>query len=164
MDHQVQTDPDRASNAEHDSAGSPTEAFDATATPRRILVADDLDLNRKLIADMLALHGYLVEGAADGAAAVAALQTDPYDLVFMDVVMPRMDGLAATRAIRALPAPSCNVPIVALTADSFPDQLKACLAAGMDATLVKPMSMDALVSAARQWTGNPSEAAEPDDQ
>jgi two-component system, sensor histidine kinase len=164
LDHQVQADSERASNAEHDSARAPTEALDAGSTPRRILVADDLDLNRKLIADMLALHGYVVDGAADGAAAVAAIQASPYDLIFMDVVMPRVDGLAATRAIRALSSPACDVPIVALTADSFPDQLKACLGAGMDATLIKPMSMDALVSAARQWTGSRAKAAKADGQ
>ena len=66
--------------------------------------------------------------------------------------MPGMDGIAATRAIRALPAPSCTVPIVALTANSFREQLDSCLSAGMDATLTKPMSVEALTRAVHTWT------------
>ena len=124
-----------------------------------ILLADDLDLNRKLIADMLALDGHRVESVADGAAAVASAGSRLYDLILMDMIMPVMDGLAATRAIRALPAPYCKVPIVALTAHSFREQLDACLAAGMDATLTKPMSIDALMRAVDTWTRDRVEAA-----
>ena len=124
-----------------------------------ILLADDLDLNRKLIADMLALDGHRVECVADGAAAVAAAGARGYDLILMDMIMPVMDGLAATRAIRALPTPFCDVPIVALTAHSFSEQLDACLAAGMDATLTKPMSIDALMRAVDMWTRDRVEAA-----
>ena len=72
------------------------------------------------------------------------MQAKTYDLVLMDMIMPEMDGVAATRAIRALPAPTCCVPIVALTANSFREQLDSCLEAGMDATLTKPMTIDAL--------------------
>lgn len=121
-------------------------------TGARILLADDLDLNRKLIADMLGIDGHVVDCVADGAAAVAAASQLAYDLILMDMIMPGMDGIAATRAIRALPAPACNVPIVALTANSFYEQLDGCLKAGMNATLVKPMSMEALSSAVTMWT------------
>ncbi len=118
----------------------------------RILLADDLDLNRRLIADMLAIEGHRVDCVADGAAAVKMASENVYDLILMDMIMPGMDGIAATRAIRALPAPSCTVPIVALTANSFREQLDSCLTAGMDATLTKPMSVDALTRAVQTWT------------
>ena len=121
-------------------------------TGSRVLLADDLDLNRKLIADMLSLEGHQVDCVADGAAAVAAASATAYDLILMDMIMPVMDGITATRAIRAMPAPTGDVPIVALTANSFPEQLDSCLNAGMDATLTKPMSIDALTRAVSVWT------------
>ncbi len=121
-------------------------------TGARILLADDLDLNRRLIADLLAIEGHKVDCVADGAAAVKMASENAYDLILMDMIMPGMDGIAATRAIRALPAPSCTVPIVALTANSFREQLDSCLTAGMDATLTKPMSVDALTRAVQTWT------------
>lgn len=127
------------------------EAGEGRAT--RILLADDLDLNRKLISDMLTIDGHVVECVEDGKEAVAAVSLRRYDLVLMDVVMPGMDGLTATRAIRALPIPASTVPIVALTANSYGEQLKDCIAAGMDATLVKPMSLDQLSNAVQTWTG-----------
>ncbi len=125
----------------------------------RILLADDLDLNRKLIADMLSLEGYEVDCVEDGEAAVRAVTRHPYDLVLMDMIMPGMDGLEATRGIRALPAPTCDVPIIALTAHSFKEQLDSCLAAGMNATLTKPMSLESLVAAIKSWTRGHSAAA-----
>ena len=151
--------------------GAATTPAAATSTPERgdlntagargarILIADDLDLNRKLIADMLSIEGHEVVCVADGAAAVRAVQAATYDLVLMDMIMPEMDGIAATRAIRALPAPACHVPIVALTANSFREQLASCLEAGMDATLTKPMSIDALTQAVAAWTRGRHEAA-----
>ena len=130
-----------------------------SARGARILVADDLDLNRKLIADMLTIEGHEVDCVTDGAAAVRAVQAKAYDLVLMDMIMPEMDGIAATRAIRALPAPMCRVPIVALTANSFREQLASCLDAGMDATLTKPMSIDSLTRAVADWTRDRHAAA-----
>lgn len=124
-----------------------------------ILLADDLDLNRKLISDMLSFEGYVVDSVADGAAAVEAAKAKAYDLILMDMIMPGMDGMDATRAIRALPAPACDVPIVALTAHSFREQLDNCLDAGMNATLTKPMSFDALTEAVSTWTKSRPQAA-----
>ncbi len=125
----------------------------------RILLADDIDLNRKLIADMLSLEGFEVDCVNDGAAAVHAVTNYGYDLVLMDMIMPGMDGLAATRAIRALPAPTCDVPIVALTAHAFKEQLESCIVAGMNATLTKPMSLETLVATVKNWTDGHSAAA-----
>ena len=133
------------SDCTNDDAGNPAPGA------LRILLADDLDLNRKLICDMLSLDGYVVDSVADGAAAVDAVKAKTYDLVLMDMIMPGMDGMDATRAIRALPAPICDVPIVALTAHSFREQLDNCLHAGMNATLTKPMSFDALSTAVSTW-------------
>ena len=124
-----------------------------------ILLADDLDLNRKLISDMLALEGHRVECVTNGAEAVEAVKVKTYDLVLMDMIMPVMDGIAATRAIRALPAPTCSVPILALTANTFREQLASCLEAGMDATLTKPMTFETLTNAVAEWTRGRTVAA-----
>lgn len=129
------------------------------ASMLHILLADDLDLNRRLICDMLSLDGYKVDSVADGAAAVEAVKGKSYDLVLMDMIMPGMDGMDATRAIRALPAPTCDVPIVALTAHSFREQLDNCLHAGMNATLTKPMSFEALSQAVSVWARSRRRAA-----
>lgn len=141
--------------------GDPTAAPDDKdpSSMLNILLADDLDLNRKLICDMLSLDGYNVDSVADGAAAVEAVKGKSYDLVLMDMIMPGMDGMDATRAIRALPAPACDVPIVALTAHSFREQLDNCLHAGMNATLTKPMSFEALSSAVSLWARSRPRAA-----
>ncbi len=135
------------------------ERLEPSGGGTRILLADDLDLNRKLIADMLSLEGYEVDCVEDGQAALQAVSRHSYDLVLMDMIMPRMDGLEATRGIRALPSPTCDVPIIALTAHSFKEQLDSCLEAGMNATLTKPMSLASLVAAIKDWTEGHSQAA-----
>lgn len=103
---------------------------------RRVLVVDDVALNRELFLEMLAQHGCEVDLAADGEEAVACVQRQAYDLVLMDVHMPVMDGMAAARAIRALGF--AGLPILALTASGTPEQVESCLAAGMDGHLLKP--------------------------
>ena len=89
--------------------------------------------------------------ASDGAEAVRLVADRAYDLVFMDVQMPDMDGLAATRAIRGL-ARHGDVPIVAMTAQALPDQIAACHAAGMDDHLAKPIARDSLQAMIRKWS------------
>ena len=130
-----------------------------TSVGARILIADDLDLNRKLIADMLSIDGHVIDCVSDGAEALEAASLHDYDLILMDMIMPVMDGITATRAIRALPAPACDVAIIALTAHSFKEQLDSCLAAGMNATITKPMSLDTLTSMVRDWTRGKTRAA-----
>jgi CheY-like chemotaxis protein len=76
---------------------------------------------------------------ADGQAAVAAWQKDPFDLILMDCQMPKMDGYEATREIRRLEAGRCHIPIVALTADAMKEAEERCRAAGMDDYLSKPI-------------------------
>jgi len=82
-----------------------------------------------------------------GAEAIAAVAAKDFDVVLMDVRMPEMDGLEATRRIRALDGPRARVPILALTAQAFTDQIAQCRAAGMDGHLVKPFDADALLAA-----------------
>ena len=109
-----------------------------------ILIAEDHPLNRRVAGIVLEGAGLRYEFAEDGAAAVAAVRTGRFDLVLMDVHMPRMDGLEATRAIRALPHPLSAIPIIAVTAAS-PDEVSECREAGMDDFVSKPIGAAALL-------------------
>ncbi len=116
-----------------------------------ILVADDAVLNRKLVLQMLEPLGADVDVVADGAAAVDAVARRDYDLVLMDMEMPVLGGLDATRQIRASGGAAAAVPIVALTANVFPEQLELCREAGMDDHLTKPFGADDLAAKALRW-------------
>jgi CheY-like chemotaxis protein len=123
-------------------------ADDASATPRRrVLVVDDVTANRLVARVLLQGAGHRVEQAVDGAGAIEAVRQGNIDLVLMDVQMPGMDGLEATRRIRALEGPGRHIPIIALTADALRDQIEQCLAAGMDGHLTKPLDRAALLAA-----------------
>jgi len=126
------------------------EVDDMSATPLagvRVLVVDDNRINRIVASKTLEALGAQAVAVDSGAAAIeAVLQTD-YDLVLMDVNMPEMDGLEATRRIRALAAPVGGVPIIALTADVMSHQHRAYTAAGMDGVVSKPFSPAQLVGA-----------------
>jgi CheY-like chemotaxis protein len=113
----------------------------------RILIAEDGEANQLVAAAILRKAGYAVDLARDGDEAVGAARIAAYDLVLMDVRMPRMDGFAATAAIRALDGPAGRVPIIAMTAAAMPDDVQRCLAAGMDAHIAKPMDLTALLGA-----------------
>ncbi len=115
----------------------------------RVLLAEDNPVGALLARTLLRREGCVVETAATGDEAVAALKRARYDLVFMDMRMPGMDGPAATRAIRA---GGDRTPIVALTANAFAEDRKLCLEAGMDDHLTKPLEPDALRSALSRWT------------
>lgn len=112
-----------------------------------VLLAEDNRVNRLVATRMAERLGCRVAAVADGRAALAAVQEGGYDLVLMDVMMPEMDGLAATRAIRALPGPASRIRIVALTANSFAHDREACLAAGMDGFMAKPITLERLDAA-----------------
>jgi CheY-like chemotaxis protein len=113
----------------------------------RVLVADDVAANRMVARAMLVAAGHRVDSAADGAEALAAVERDDYDVVLMDVQMPVMDGLEATRRIRALSMPKRRVPVLAVTASALPEQVEACRAAGMDGHLAKPIDRESLLGA-----------------
>ena len=122
----------------------PPRVEDDAAPGRRILLVDDHPVNRKVARLFLEPFGFVITEAVDGQAALD-LDMSQFDLVLMDLNMPRLGGLEATRRFRASEAPGHHVPIVALTADAMPDQVEACRAAGMDAHISKPILMDKLV-------------------
>lgn len=128
-----------------------------TSGSLRLLVADDILVNRTLARIMLERAGHTVELVANGMEAVEAVQRTHFDAVLMDVQMPLMDGLEATRRIRALDGPAARVPIVALSASAMIDQVTACLTAGMDGHLAKPINRRELLTmlekVARQRAG-----------
>ena len=113
----------------------------------RILIAEDGEANQLVAAAILRKAGYAVDLARDGEEALGAARTAAYDLVLMDVRMPRMDGLAATAAIRDLEGPAGRVPIIAMTAAVMPNEVARCLEAGMDGHVAKPMDLTALLAA-----------------
>ena len=112
----------------------------------RVLVAEDVAINRDLIALFLTPHGVSLHMAPDGAAAVQAASAQPYDAILMDMQMPVLDGLEATRRIRAGGGPCAGAPIIALTANVLPSEVARCFAAGMDDHLGKPLTSAALVA------------------
>jgi len=119
----------------------------------RVLVADDLDMNRDIVEAMLKRAGYSVQGVENGRQAVIAVQEDDFDVVLMDMEMPEMDGVEATRAIRRLDERIRNIPIVALTANAFSEDRQRCRAVGMNDFLPKPISRDALLAMVAKWAG-----------
>jgi len=120
----------------------------------RVLVVDDTHANRELFTAILAGLGVEVVTAADGAEAVHRVQSGDYDLVLMDVQMPVMDGLTATREIRRQEAATGRrIPIVALSANVQPEQIAHCRDAGMDDHLAKPLQVPLLAAALSRWLG-----------
>ena len=113
----------------------------------RLLVAEDNDVNREVLAAMISQLGHQAQFAHDGRAAVLAVQDGDFDLVLMDLHMPELDGIAATRAIRALPGHKATLPIIALTADAYAETSGRCFDAGMNGFLSKPVTLDALAQA-----------------
>jgi CheY-like chemotaxis protein len=111
----------------------------ADRLPLRLLVVDDIPVNRRLAVQMLQRFGYLPDTAASGPEALGAVQENPYDVLFMDVEMPELDGYGTTRAIRGLPPPFVQPWIIAMTAHCRPEDRQACLQAGMDDFLSKPI-------------------------
>ena len=109
--------------------------------PFRVLVAEDNAVNQRVVSTLLEHFGHQHDIVETGAAAVAAVAGGTYDLVLMDARMPTLDGLAATRAIRAMEGDAASIRIVGLTANAFDDDLDAFLAAGADAVVTKPISV-----------------------
>jgi two-component system, sensor histidine kinase len=112
--------------------------------PLRLLVAEDNEVNCEVLAAMVSHLGHEAQFAHDGSAAVRAVQQGDFDLVLMDLHMPELDGIAATRAIRALHGDKATLPIIALTADAYAETRARCFEAGMNGFLSKPVTLDAL--------------------
>lgn len=131
------------------TAPQPADGLPALA-PLHILVAEDNALNQLIIRGLMERHGHRLDFVDDGAKAVTAVESGRFDLVLMDIQMPVMDGLEATRAIRQLPAGQ-DLPIIALTANAMQGDREIYLAAGMNDHVTKPIDLPALLAAiARQ--------------
>ena len=125
--------------------------------PLRILVVEDMPVNQKVAKGMLRSLGHVVDIAEDGEVAVAKMKTRAYDLIFMDMQMPRMNGIEATAAIRALES-GRSVPIIAMTANVFETDRDTCIAAGMNDFIGKPINVPDLAAAIARVTNEPSRA------
>jgi signal transduction histidine kinase/ActR/RegA family two-component response regulator len=118
----------------------------------RLLVAEDNDVNQILINALLTRMGHRVHLVANGRLAVEAVRRGDYDLVLMDLQMPEMDGMEATQAIRALGGALASLPVIAMTANAFDEDRQACLAAGMDDYVAKPIDVAHLAEAIARCT------------
>ena len=125
----------------------------------RILLAEDNAINALLTRTLLEADGCHVDVVEDGQLAVEAMKNQSYDMIFMDMRMPNMDGLESTRKIRALPNVAKDLPIVALTANAFDDDRNACFDSGMNDFMTKPVSAEELQDMVNQWARKKAEAA-----
>lgn len=115
--------------------------------PLRVLVVDDHDINRRAVELILAPLGCDIATAADGLLALAQCEASTFDVIFMDVRMPELDGRETTRRLRAGGGPNAAIPVIAVTADTSPDDIAACMAAGMTYFVSKPLTPAALLGA-----------------
>jgi signal transduction histidine kinase/CheY-like chemotaxis protein len=125
----------------------------------RILLAEDNQINAVLASALIKRAGHAVEVARNGVEAVAAIERAHYDLIFMDMHMPEMDGLEAASRIRALGPRGAKVPIVALTANAMASDRQKCTAAGMDDFLTKPFDPADFAAVLEKYCAAPAEAA-----
>lgn len=126
---------------------TPAVAEDAEDQPLRLLVVDDHDINRRAVQLILQPLGCEITTAADGMIALERCQEAVFDVIFMDVRMPELDGRETTRRLRAGGGPNAATPVVAVTADTAPEDVAACQAAGMAYFVSKPLTPPALIGA-----------------
>ena len=144
--------PPGSGNAQ-DAATPPPQQQEADALPvrrGRILAVDDNEVNLQIATELLHGQGFEVDTAQDGRQALELVRRQPYDLVLMDMQMPVMDGLSATRAIRQRPE-GARLPIVAMTANAMEKDRRDCLQAGMNDFLTKPIDPQRLASVVQAW-------------
>ena len=140
--------------AEDQRARTPAPAARAAVRPLRLLVAEDNLINQQVLAALLRKIGHQLEFTSNGAEAMSAIKRGGFDAVLMDLHMPVMDGLEATAAIRAQESRGVGgprLPIFALTASAMPEERAACLQAGMDEVLTKPINREALQALLARW-------------
>lgn len=151
--------PPAATEVVHAAAAQPL--LPLSAGPLRVLVAEDNAINQQFVAALLTKAGHRVTVAANGQQAVAAVRDGAFDAVLMDVQMPDVDGIEATRQIRALPPPKNRVPVIALTAHAMTGAKEEYLAAGMDDYLAKPIEAMVLLDKLARLAGSPSAVPSP---
>ena len=118
---------------------------------RILLVEDDRSLSRA-VSTILQKNNYSVDCVENGQMALDYLEEDIYDAVIMDIMMPKLDGIAATKAIRAMERPDAvEIPIIAMTANAFEEDARKCVEAGMNAHLSKPLQMDVVVGTIAEY-------------
>ncbi len=144
-----------------EAASQADETSGIDCPPLRILIVDDTSVNRELVKLMLAPLGFEIEEAGGGSDGVKAAMTRAFDLILMDVRMPGVDGLEATRVIRGASALNRATPILALTADIQPENAAACRAAGMNDVLGKPIVARQLLTKIVQWGAGAAGAGQP---
>ncbi|HEX7400963.1 MAG TPA: response regulator, partial [candidate division Zixibacteria bacterium] len=118
----------------------------------RILVAEDNPMNQKLAVIILQKAGYGVDAVENGIKAVEALKRSAYDLVFMDIQMPDMDGFEATKTIRRMEKENQHTPIIAMTAHAMKGDREECISAGMDDYIAKPLDLPEMIRFIEKWT------------
>jgi signal transduction histidine kinase/peptidoglycan/xylan/chitin deacetylase (PgdA/CDA1 family) len=117
---------------------------------KHILLVEDIDVNRMIVTMLLEEYGCIIDEAENGQIALDMAQENPYDLVLMDMQMPVMDGLTATRELRRL---GLTIPIIAMTANAFKEDAEACIAAGMNAHVAKPIDSEAFMALLIEYLG-----------
>ena len=130
------------------------ELAKADYTGKRILLVEDNELNREIAVEILQMTGAEVETAENGKIAVEKVEASPkgsYDLVFMDIQMPVMNGYEATAAIRSLPGEKGKLPIVAMTANAFAEDVQLAKNTGMNGHIAKPLDMNKLNDVLENW-------------
>jgi CheY-like chemotaxis protein len=135
--------------AEKAVASNPIAVGGSQASPVNILLAEDNKINQKLIRVIIKKAGYNIDIVENGKAAVERVKTGVYDLVLMDIQMPELNGLDATRAIRK--AGFHELPIIAMTASAFEKDKKMCLDAGMNDFIPKPLKQAELLNMISKW-------------
>jgi CheY-like chemotaxis protein/two-component sensor histidine kinase len=133
-------------------ATTPPSGPHAKDTGRLVLVVDDNPINLAVAAQLVEKAGFRAHTAASGVEALEALAAHDFVLVLMDCHMPEMDGFTATERIRSMPPPVAQVPVVALTASTLPEDLEACRRSGMNEVLTKPVSLATLASVLARLT------------
>lgn len=118
----------------------------------KILVVDDEKSIREVIRTYAEFEGHEVVEARDGLEAIDKVREEDFDVIVMDIMMPKLDGIAATKAIRDMERPDAvEIPIIAMTANAFEEDARKCVEAGMNAHLSKPLQMDVVVGTIAQY-------------